>query len=329
MSSSSDEASGLSAASMAALRMHGFEGLQELEMQMGTDAADRETTWEEDELVFKADWQLSQFWYTEETAERLAAAALAACVAAGGGVLACVAAPTCHRALRKLELPVGVQLRCLEVDTRFDRFGEQFVKYDLNTPLKLPPALLGAVACFVLDPPFLSEVCLAKVAVTVKACSKPSARVGGGDCAPVLLCTGETMEERAWRLLGCSDQHFLVEHEKTRSNLTVPFRLFANVRVEGAGDAPAATAAVAGTVSVKLFASGRELAECGGIELALAEAPDTAALVRVVQARFPRLTDEWLASTLLSLNCEYLGRGTVSALSDGDEVAFIPPISGG
>ena len=55
--------------------------------------------------------------------------------------------------------------------------------------------------------------------------------------------------------------------------------------------------------------------------------------MRAVEARFPGLADEsFKASLALALNCEYvpLGEGEPHRdLKEGDEVALIPPISGG
>jgi molybdopterin converting factor small subunit len=44
-----------------------------------------------------------------------------------------------------------------------------------------------------------------------------------------------------------------------------------------------------------------------------------------LQRRYPRLP--WPAGTMLAVNQEYAGEKTV--LRDGDEVAVIPPVSGG
>lgn len=87
-------------------------------------------------------------------------------------------------------------------------------------------------------------------------------------------------------------------------------------------------------VTVKLFARGRELAGgVGSADFELAAGANTADLLRAVEARFPGLADEsFKASLALALNCEYvpLGEGEPHRdLKEGDEVALIPPISGG
>ncbi len=70
----------------------------------------------------------------------------------------------------------------LEYDTRFQMYGENFVCYDYKEPLKLPDGLKEAsFDVVVADPPFLSEECLSKMALTVKFLARDK----------VILCTGE------------------------------------------------------------------------------------------------------------------------------------------
>jgi 16S rRNA G966 N2-methylase RsmD len=59
-------------------------------------------------------------------------------------------------------------------------YGEDFVFYDYNEPLKLPADLKNSFDLVVLDPPFLSEECLCKMAMTARYLMKDK----------VLLCTG-------------------------------------------------------------------------------------------------------------------------------------------
>eukprot|EP00959_Pyramimonas_sp_CCMP1952_P342603 7177815-Pyramimonas_sp.AAC.1 len=62
------------------------------------------------------------------------------------------------------------------------------------------------------------------------------------------------------------------------------------------------------------------------MELALADNADTKQMVAEVVNLFPTLGDI-INNIVIAVNQEYL-EGTVT-LKDGDEVAFIPPISGG
>lgn len=88
--------------------------------------------------VIEENWQLSQFWYNQETALRLAEEAVAA--AGDGGRIACVSAPSVYRTLRRLH-----RARCsaclFEHDRRFAGLGEEFVFYDYRRPLDFPPGV--------------------------------------------------------------------------------------------------------------------------------------------------------------------------------------------
>lgn len=76
------------------------------------------------------------------------------------------------------------------------------------------------------------------------------------------------------------------------------------------------------------FARGRELAGVSHIEVKLQDAADTKQLLKYVLNKYPKLS-EIIASTVLSLNQEYLDQDQLVPLKQGDEVAIIPPVSGG
>ncbi len=86
---------------------------------------------------FSEDWQLSQFWYDDATAEVLARECLRAAGGEGGRV-ACVSCPTLFLALRKLCPQLGERARLFEFDKRFAKLGGQFVFYDYKSPLDIP-----------------------------------------------------------------------------------------------------------------------------------------------------------------------------------------------
>ena len=77
------------------------------------------------------------------------------------------------------------------------------------------------------------------------------------------------------------------------------------------------------------FASAREAAAAESTEV---EAPgDTMQsddLLAQLTGRFPKL-EAVLRACVLAINHEYVDQGTVQAVRDGDEVAIIPPLSGG
>ncbi|MCK6626283.1 MAG: molybdopterin converting factor subunit 1 [Anaerolineae bacterium] len=79
-------------------------------------------------------------------------------------------------------------------------------------------------------------------------------------------------------------------------------------------------------VTVKLFARLRELVGTHSIERQVAENATIADLVQMLQAEFPKLV-EVFPRTVVSVNREFAERET--RLTDGDEVAFFPPVSGG
>lgn len=81
-------------------------------------------------------------------------------------------------------------------------------------------------------------------------------------------------------------------------------------------------------IKVLFFARSRELAGTTEKILKLQEGCTTKTLVDELLAEFPDLS-QIRGSFVLSLNQEYLSPGQEEVLTDGDEVAIIPPISGG
>ena len=77
---------------------------------------------------------------------------------------------------------------------------------------------------------------------------------------------------------------------------------------------------------VKFFASHREYSGESELELELDDGAKVSDLVAEVLARFPEL-EKLKDETIVSVNKNYAEDATV--LSDGDEVALFPPISGG
>jgi len=113
--------------------------------------------------------------------------------------------------------PSNCELILLEYDKRFESYCD-FIFYDYNEPLKLPDKL-QAKSCdlVIIDPPFLSEECLTKAAVTVKHLAKDK----------IILCTGAVMENVAKEVLNVIPTSFVPGHI---NNLANEFRCFVNYR---------------------------------------------------------------------------------------------------
>jgi molybdopterin synthase catalytic subunit len=79
-------------------------------------------------------------------------------------------------------------------------------------------------------------------------------------------------------------------------------------------------------LSVKLFAALREAASSREVPVALPDGARVGALIDALRARYPRL-DSALDRSLVAVNLEYVGPDY--QLRPGDEVALIPPVSGG
>ena len=78
--------------------------------------------------------------------------------------------------------------------------------------------------------------------------------------------------------------------------------------------------------TVKFFAALREMIGARELTLEVADGQTVDGLFRELCARYPRLVG-YDSALLYSVNAEYVSPDY--ALQDGDEVAFIPPVSGG
>ncbi|KAI8792169.1 protein-lysine N-methyltransferase n6amt2 [Biomphalaria glabrata] len=158
-----------------------------------------------EEFQPQEDWQLSQFWYDNKTAETLAKEALS--IVGDKGRIACLSSPTVYKKLRELKGD-SVDVKCLEYDTRFQVYGEDFIFYDYNEPLRVDAALQNQFDLVIADPPFLSEECLCKTAITIKFLAKDK----------LILCTGFVMADLAKRLLKAVPCKFEPRHANGLQN---------------------------------------------------------------------------------------------------------------
>jgi molybdopterin converting factor subunit 1 len=79
-------------------------------------------------------------------------------------------------------------------------------------------------------------------------------------------------------------------------------------------------------ITVRLFAILRDQAKTDGASLDLPDGASVAAAIEQVALRFPTLAT-WLPRVAAAVNREYVARD--ATLRDGDELALIPPVSGG
>ncbi|EGS19416.1 uncharacterized protein CTHT_0048750 [Thermochaetoides thermophila DSM 1495] len=188
--------------------------------------------------AFAEDWNESQFWYSEETANFLATELLDGATA--DMTIGIVSAPSVFVALKNMlnaappEQPKP-KLLLLEHDNRFSVFSE-FVFYDFAQPLKLPPHLKGTVDRIACDPPFLSEDCQTKTALTVRWLLKPTPKPSSPEQRPqlprMILCTGERMQTlvlRLYKSLGLKTTDYEPKHARGLSN---EFYCYANFESE-------------------------------------------------------------------------------------------------
>ncbi|KAI0443073.1 putative N6-adenine methyltransferase-domain-containing protein [Xylaria telfairii] len=152
--------------------------------------------------TFTEDWNESQFWYSDETANLLATQLLDG--TSDDSVVAVVSTPSVFVALKKIMATpeyTGPKPKTylLEHDYRFAVFPE-FIFYDFAHPFKLPAHLKGTVDRMICDPPFLSDDCQTKMAMTLRWLARPETATSSSIGLRVLICTGERMEALVNRL---------------------------------------------------------------------------------------------------------------------------------
>jgi hypothetical protein len=188
-----------------------------------------------DMSAFAEDWNASQFWYTNETADILAAALTHGSPETMN--VAVVSAPSVFAGLKRLiassPKPHIESMKILEFDNRFAAWPE-FTHYDYTAPLKLPPEMKGKFDRIILDPPFLSDDCQTKAALTIRWLANTwNASSEGISGIKVMVCTGERMADLIDKLygkIGVKMTDFEIKHAKGLGN---EFRCYANFEQEG------------------------------------------------------------------------------------------------
>jgi MoaD family protein len=83
------------------------------------------------------------------------------------------------------------------------------------------------------------------------------------------------------------------------------------------------------TVRVRLFAALRDAVGCDSFELAGSDRLDVAGVIDAIRARFGECAYAAVSAenVRVAVNREFVDRP--QHLSDGDEIAFMPPVTGG
>ncbi|KAI3319033.1 putative N6-adenine methyltransferase-domain-containing protein [Xylariaceae sp. AK1471] len=208
------------------------ERLEKLKAQVEANDRERAARESASQLsihTFAEDWNESQFWYSDETANVYANQLLEG--ASDDSVIAVVSTPSVFVALKNIMSAAGYtgpkpKTYLLEHDQRFAVFPE-FLFYDFAQPFKLPPHLKGNVDRMICDPPFLSEDCQTKLAMTMRWLSRGSS----SNTPRVLICTGERMKPlitRLYRPLGVRT----TTYEPVHQGLKNEFYCYANFECE-------------------------------------------------------------------------------------------------
>ena len=171
------------------------------------------------------DWELSQFWYTKETADNIILLIGKYAKKHKKENIALLCAPSLYRAfLRNKEELDGLNVALFEYDKRFSIFGESFNFYDLNKPLEIDSKHHKKYDIIVADPPFLNKETVQKVAESMKLISNEGSLkifITGLQVQDAVV--GEFPELKL-------RENITIEHDKQR--LQNPFGFFCGVDLE-------------------------------------------------------------------------------------------------
>ena len=118
------------------------------------------------------DWELSQFWYTKETADNIIKLIANYSEKNKKVNIALLCTPSLYRAyLRNKNQMENLNVALFEFDERFSIFKDAFNFYDLNKPLDIDKIHNKKYDIIVADPPFLNEETIHKVSETMRLIS--------------------------------------------------------------------------------------------------------------------------------------------------------------
>ena len=155
-------------------------------------------------------WQLSQFWYDDDTTHTLSNAAISLCNEYGN--VALISCPTLYPTIKSIitHRKLNVNIKLLEFDKRFSKYGDDFIFYDYNDPHNIKQNYVNSFDVVIVDPPFLSEECLTKTIQTINRLKKSNCKI--------ILCTGQIMEQLANKLLNLNRCLFQPKHKNNLAN---------------------------------------------------------------------------------------------------------------
>ncbi|KAF8509776.1 putative N6-adenine methyltransferase-domain-containing protein [Hysterangium stoloniferum] len=161
--------------------------------------------------IFKENWQLSQFWYSKDTTERLASGLIKVCPP--NARVTFISCPTAYVVFQETALS-SQHATLLEYDTRFAIFaGTNFIHYDFNEPLSFAglDELRHSQDVLIVDPPYHNEDTQGKVALTVAHLLYPKGKL--------ILLTGLSLQHKIAKIFDLPNipklkrRSFVIEHD--------------------------------------------------------------------------------------------------------------------
>ena len=170
------------------------------------------------------DWELSQFWYTKETADNIIKLIANYAEKNKKVNIALLCTPSLYRAyLRNKNQMENLNVALFEFDERFSIFKDAFNFYDLNKPLDIDKIHHNKYDIIVADPPFLNEETIHKVSETMRLISNEN--------GIKIFITGIQVEDSIIKEFPeLKLTNIKIEHDKKR--LQNPFGFFCAIDLE-------------------------------------------------------------------------------------------------
>ncbi|KAL5282356.1 N6AMT2 family protein [Megaselia abdita] len=155
---------------------------------------------------FAENWQLSQFWYSDETIKHISA--LIGKAARKKDNVALLSCPSLYISCKAVHHNTII----FEFDDRFKIWEKDFVKYDFNNAYdeNYLDEFRHNFDIVIADPPFLSKECFEKFAFITKKIVKPNGKI--------LFCSGEVVEEYVAKFLDLKKCSYKPKHTRNLGN---------------------------------------------------------------------------------------------------------------